>query len=285
MFGMKNSDPPDPNRESLYEDDFDGEPGAVRRGRRAVHREISPYSGDKLPRLMEKIEDKIKRNQAEKKFLDSKSPIEGLKCGLRPGVHEVIRYGYGKENVDPNFIKSELQAFDKAMDDVKNLESLMAFQDNGKPKTINELVEEKGFVLLQVTSDMVKGFNSSQDKASISHPSSPVPVSDAINDKGILGKSPVIQNTSMKSVAPSVTVASPEKLSKPSISSNDEVMKDLLNEYKNLGGDFENNLKIEQGVNFLNLKWDKEMMNMDDFSKLKISQAAKMASTLLGLSS
>ncbi|CAH1439109.1 unnamed protein product [Lactuca virosa] len=161
MFGLKNSDPPDPDRQRLYEEDLDAEPGAVRRGRKVVYKDYSPYCGDKPPRLKEKIENQINRNLAERKYLESKNSNEGSKYVLRAGVREIIKSGYGKENADPNLIKSELEAMDNAINGGKNFEFQNPSQSVEANKTINDLVKERGFVLLKVTSDMVEGFNSS----------------------------------------------------------------------------------------------------------------------------
>lgn len=56
MFGKNSTDPPDPDYKKLYEDELEADVGARRRGRRAVHKEISPYCGDKPLRLKDKIE-------------------------------------------------------------------------------------------------------------------------------------------------------------------------------------------------------------------------------------
>ncbi|KAL7600346.1 hypothetical protein Lser_V15G27451 [Lactuca serriola] len=155
MFGMNYTDPPDLANKKLYEDDLEADVGARRRGRRAVHKEYSPYSVNKPLRLKDKMEDKANRLREEKKFLNSKSIADGSKAVLRDGIREVIKSSYGKENVDPEFIKSELDALDKVIADEKKVE------------------EEKGFVLLQVTSDMVKGFNSSKNSVAGWSSSSP----------------------------------------------------------------------------------------------------------------
>ncbi|KAL7598449.1 hypothetical protein Lser_V15G27449 [Lactuca serriola] len=147
--------PPDLANKKLYEDDLEADVGARRRGRRAVHKEYSPYSVNKPLRLKDKMEDKANRLREEKKFLNSKSIADGSKAVLRDGIREVIKSSYGKENVDPEFIKSELDALDKVIADEKKVE------------------EEKGFVLLQVTSDMVKGFNSSKNSVAGWSSSSP----------------------------------------------------------------------------------------------------------------
>ncbi|CAI9274213.1 unnamed protein product [Lactuca saligna] len=156
MFDMNYKDPPDPANKNLYEDDLEADVGAKRRGRRAMHKEFSPYSMIKPLRSKEKMEAKINRLREEKKYLNAKSIADGSKEVLRAGVREIIKSNYGKENIDPQFIKSELEAFDKVIANQKKLE------------------EEKGFVLLQVTSDMVKGYNSSKNLVGGSFPSSPV---------------------------------------------------------------------------------------------------------------
>ncbi|CAI9285740.1 unnamed protein product [Lactuca saligna] len=51
----------------------------------------------------------------EKNFLESKSVKDGSKIVLRAAVREVIKSGYGKENANPNFIKSELKVMDNVI--------------------------------------------------------------------------------------------------------------------------------------------------------------------------
>ncbi|CAI9295451.1 unnamed protein product [Lactuca saligna] len=193
MFGMNYTDPPDPANKKLYEDELEADVGARRRGRRAVHKEFSPYSVIKPLRLKDKMEANANRLREEKKYLNSKS-------------------------IADEFIKSELDALDKVIADEKKVE------------------EENGFVLLQVTSDMIKGFNSSKNSGVGLSSSSPVTqtntgtVIGTNSDKGILD------------------------------------MKDSMNENGNLEIDYGNNMKKEQGANFLNM----------DFSKPVISPAAKL---------
>ncbi|CAI9295450.1 unnamed protein product [Lactuca saligna] len=195
MFGMNYTDPPDPANKKLYEDELEADVGARRRGRRAVHKEFSPYSVIKPLRLKDKMEANANRLREEKKYLNSKS-------------------------IADEFIKSELDALDKVIADEKKVE------------------EENGFVLLQVTSDMIKGFNSSKNSGVGLSSSSPVTqtntgtVIGTNSDKGILD------------------------------------MKDSMNENGNLEIDYGNNMKKEQGANFLNM----------DFSKPVISPAAKLVS-------
>ncbi|CAI9263408.1 unnamed protein product [Lactuca saligna] len=311
MFGMNYKDPPDPANKNLYEDDLEADVGAKRRGRRAMHKEFSPYSMIKPLRSKEKMEAKINRLREEKKYLNTKSIADGSKEVLRAGVREIIKSNYGKENIDPQFIKSELEAFDKVIANQKKLE------------------EEKGFVLLQVTSDMVKGYNSSKNLVGGSSPSSPViqanmgmdagtvtgsnnrisagtkndkgnlvdeskvtkdfissklmkmgssasgpgssssgpgPVIETNDGKGILGKFPVSQDVSVNSGIPVVFNANPIDPISCNTNCNDEDMKDSINENGNLEVDYGNNMKKEQGANFLNM----------DFSKPVLSPAAKL---------
>ncbi|CAH1452818.1 unnamed protein product [Lactuca virosa] len=194
---------------------------------------------------------------------------EGSKYVLRDGVRDVIKSGCGKENVDPNFIKSELAAMDKIIDGGKNVEIQNTFQIYGNNKTINDLVEEKGFVLIQATSDMVKGFNSSQSKAASSQPSSPPSLNVGIHAKGILGKIP---GTSPVHETSHVTILIPMKIVKHSGSGNDEVMNEGSNDDVKMGSDTGTDLKMKQGVSFLDLKWDNEPMIVDNDSKSKSSQ-------------
>ncbi|CAI9259301.1 unnamed protein product [Lactuca saligna] len=156
MFGMNYTDPPDPVNKKLYEDELEADIGAKRRGRRAVHKEFSPYSVIKPLRSKEKMEAKANRLKEEKTYLSSKSIADGSKAVLRAGIRDVIKSNYGKENIDPQFIKAKLDAFDKVIAEQKKME------------------EEKGFVLLQVTSDMVMGFNSSKNTVVGLSSSSPV---------------------------------------------------------------------------------------------------------------
>lgn len=157
MFGMKNADPPDPINKKLYEDDddLDADIGARRRGRRAIHKEISPYNGDKPLKMKEKFEARTDRNLAEKKFLESKNLKERSKIVLRAGVREIIKSGYGKENADLNFIDSELEAMENAIKSGQTNDSKILFQHVESSKSINDLVEERGYVFIQATSDMV----------------------------------------------------------------------------------------------------------------------------------
>nr|KAJ0196466.1 hypothetical protein LSAT_V11C700342380 [Lactuca sativa] len=293
MFG-KNSEPPDLDNK-VYEDEEDADVGAKRRGRRAVHKEISPYSGNKPLQLKEKMESKANRIQEEKKYLNSKSPIERSKVVLRAGVHDVIKSGYGKENIDLEFIKSELNAFEKAIADEKKLESQNKIKTIGTSKLRNEMVEEKGFVMLPVTSDMLEGFISSKDNIGANRSSSQSPVDESIssrgfnsskematgsssstpgsvietkNNKGILGKSPLSQAAPVNSGSPLISDANPIAPISCPTNYNDEDMKDLMNECENLEDDDGNNVKTEQGANFLKM----------DFSKPVISPAAKMVS-------
>ncbi|CAI9261356.1 unnamed protein product [Lactuca saligna] len=115
MFGMNYKDPPDPANKNLYEDDMEDDIGAKRRGRRAVHKEFSPYSAIKPLRSKEKMEAKANRLREEKMYLSSKPIADGSKAVLRAGIHDVIKSNYGKENIDPQFIKAELDAFDKVI--------------------------------------------------------------------------------------------------------------------------------------------------------------------------
>ncbi|CAI9259916.1 unnamed protein product [Lactuca saligna] len=311
MFGMNYKDPPDPANKNLYEDDLEADVGAKRRGRRAMHKEFSPYSMIKPLRSKEKMEAKINRLREEKKYLNAKSIADGSKEVLRAGVREIIKSNYGKENIDPQFIKSELEAFDKVIANQKKLE------------------EEKGFVLLQVTSDMVKGYNSSKNLVGGSSPSSPViqanmgmdagtvagsnnrisagtkndkgilvdepkitkdfifselmkmgsyasgpgssssgpgPVIETNEGKGILGKFPVSQVASVNSGIPVVFNANPIDSISCNTNCNDEDMKDYINENGNLEVGYGNNMKKEQGANFLNM----------DFSKPVLSPATKL---------
>lgn len=96
--------------------------------------------------MKEKIKTRVNRILVEKKYLESKNPKEGAKYVLRSGVRDVIKYGCGKENIDPNFIKSELEAMDNVIDGDQSGEFEISYQATGNNKTINELVEEKGFV-------------------------------------------------------------------------------------------------------------------------------------------
>nr|KAJ0187598.1 hypothetical protein LSAT_V11C900454790 [Lactuca sativa] len=225
---------------------------------------------------------------------------------LRAGIRDVIKSNYGKENIDPQFIKAELDAFDKVIAEQKKLE------------------EEKGFVLLQVTSDMVKGFNSSKNSVVGLSPSSPViqanlemnfgnvtgsndrnligtridksclvdesnnakgyisskllkngssssgprSVNEANEGKGILGKVPVSQ---VVPVISGTNLISEDNLINPissPINCIDEDMKDSLNENGNLEADNGNDMKKEQGTNFLRM----------DFTKPVASPAAKLVS-------
>nr|KAJ0220884.1 hypothetical protein LSAT_V11C200101250 [Lactuca sativa] len=306
MFGMNYKDPPDPANKNLYEDDMEADVGVKRRGRRAVHKEFSPYSAIKPLRSKEKREATANRLREEKKYLISKSIADGSKAVLRAGVREIIKSNYGKENIDPQFIKSELDAFDKVIAEQKKME------------------EEKGFVLLQVTSDMVKGFNSSKNSVAGLSPSSPViQASMEMNDntvtgsnirivngtkidkgnlideskvskgfisskmmktgslgssagsiietndgKGILGKVPVSQDVPVKTGNPLIFEANPTAPISCIANCNDEDMKDSINENGNLEVDPGSNMKNEQGANFLNM----------DFSKPVISPAAKLVS-------
>nr|KAJ0190325.1 hypothetical protein LSAT_V11C800388250 [Lactuca sativa] len=306
MFGMNYTDPPDPANKNLYEDDLEADIGAKRRGRRVVHKEFSPYSTIKPLRSKEKMEAKANRFREEKDYLNSKSIADGSKAVLRAGMREVIKSNYGKENIDPQFIKSELEALDKVIADQKKME------------------EEKGFVLLQVTSDMVKGFNSSKNLVVGLSPSFPViqanigtnarnvtglnignsigtkidkgifidesknskdlmssknlkngasssgpgSVIETKDGKGILGKFPVSQDDPVKSGNPLVFDGIPTTPISCLTNCNDEDMKDSSNENGNLDVDPGNNLKKEQGANFLNM----------DFSKLAMSPAAKLVS-------
>ncbi|CAI9259914.1 unnamed protein product [Lactuca saligna] len=306
MFGMNYKDPPDPANKNLYEDDLEADIGAKRRGRRAVHKEFSPYSAIKPLRSKEKMEATANRLREEKKYLNSKSIADGSKVVLRAGIREVIKSNYGKENNDPQFIKSELDAFDKVIAEQKRME------------------EEKGFVLLQVTSDMVKGFNSSKNSVVGLSPSPPViqasmetnagtvtgsnigisigtkidkgnlvdeskytkgfiaskimkagssssgpgSIIETNDGKGILGKFPVSQDVPVITGNPLVFEANPIAPISCLTNCNDEDMKDSINENGNLEVDPGNNMKKEQGANFLNM----------DFTKPVISPAAKLVS-------
>ncbi|CAI9302868.1 unnamed protein product [Lactuca saligna] len=242
MFGLKNFDPPDPDRHRLYEEELDVEPGAVRRGRKVVYKDYSPYFGDKPPRLKEKIKNKIIRNLAE------------------------------NENVDPNIINLELEAYDKVFVDGKKLEEKEKIQNQENAKTIVESVEEKGFVTLSFTSDMLEGFNSSIDKVSSSLISASSPGEDVNPIKGILGKDPVANQTIPNAIPDNV------KMVNQSNKINDEIMKENLNEDEKVSNDIGVDLKNNHVGSFLDLKWDAELMNMDIFSMPKISTAAKMVS-------
>ncbi|CAI9259090.1 unnamed protein product [Lactuca saligna] len=295
MFGMNCTDPPDPDNKKLYEEELEADVGAKRRGRRAVHKEISPYSGNKPLRLKEKMEFKANRIQAEKNFLNSKSPIERSKMVLRAGVRDVIKIGYGKENIDPEFIKAELNAFEEVITDGKKLQSQNKINSNGMSKLRNEMVEEKGFVMLPVTSDMLEGFISSKENISANQISSQSPIDEsniskglksskimetgsssskpssvikANNDKGILGKVPLSHAGPVISGTPLVSDDNPSAPISCPTNCNDEVMKDSMNDNGNVEVDSGNNMKKEQGANFLNM----------DFSKTVISPAAKLVS-------
>ncbi|CAH1439108.1 unnamed protein product [Lactuca virosa] len=126
----------------------------------------------------------------------------------------------------------------------------------------------------------------------------PQSVKDAIPSEGILGSKPVVSDpkaiptlSSVKLANSSAAIESPVKSASPYNSSyvhekvesapviiNDDVMKDSLNGDSNLDGESGSELKMEQGANFLNLKWDKEPMNVDNFSKPTMSPAAKLVS-------
>ncbi|KAL7602282.1 hypothetical protein Lser_V15G27460 [Lactuca serriola] len=252
------------------------------------------------------MEAKANQLREEKTYLSSKSIADGSKAVLRAGIRDVIKSNYGKENIDPQFIKAELDAFDKVIAEQEKME------------------EEKGFVLLQVTSDMVKGFNSSKNTVVGLSSSSPViqvnmetnartgtgsnigsligmkmhkgmlidesnaskdfnssqimenslspPVTGSAVDnkdvKGILGKSPLSQ------VAPVISgtnlVSKDNLINSISSPTNciDEDMKDPLNENGNLEADTGNDMKKEQGTNFLSM----------DFTKPVASPAAKLVS-------
>nr|KAJ0221735.1 hypothetical protein LSAT_V11C200050550 [Lactuca sativa] len=292
---MNYTDPPDPDNLKVYEDDLDADVGAKRRGRRAVHKEISPYAGEKPLRLKGKMESKAFRILEEKKYLSSKSPIERSKVVLRAGVRKVIKSGYGKENVDPEFIKSELDAFEKAIANEKKLESQNKNKTIGVSKLKNEMVEEKGFVMLPVTSDMLEGFISSKENVSANRVSIQMPVDESNsskvlnaakimetassssviravtenkNVKGILGKSPLSQIAPV--ISGTILVSEDNPINPISSPTNciDEDMKDSMNENGNLEVDSCNDMKKEQGANFLNM----------DFSKPVISPAAKLVS-------
>ncbi|CAI9279026.1 unnamed protein product [Lactuca saligna] len=155
---------------------------------------------------------------------------EGSKYVLRDGVRDVIKSGCGKENVDPNFIKSELEMMDKIVDG---------------------------------------GFNSSQSKADSSQSLSPPSLNVGIPAKGILGKIP---GTSPVHETSHVTILIPMKTVKHSGSGNDEVMNEGSNDDVKMGSDTGTNLKMKQGVSFLDLKWDNEPMIVDNDSKSKSSQ-------------
>ncbi|CAH1443920.1 unnamed protein product [Lactuca virosa] len=296
IFGLKSNDPPDPDPDCqrLYEEDFDVEPGAIRRGRRAIHKENSPYTGDKPLLLKEKIKAQVNRNLVEKKFLESKSSNEGLKYTLRAGVREVIESGYGKENSDPNFIKSELKSMENAIKGGKGIETQFSVQ---------------------------AGFNSSNSLKDVPNPSIVLPGNEASKAKGILGMKPMSSEQKLssqsvpvkivsspasglspvKSVSPSIGVPVIAKSVLNSVNNFDAEMNDSviegsmlngeigsiskmqqggnpMNEDMNLDGSNGNNLKVEQGSSFLNLKWDKEPMNVDNFSKPSMSPAAKLVS-------
>nr|KAJ0212400.1 hypothetical protein LSAT_V11C400156940 [Lactuca sativa] len=295
MFGMNYTDPLDPDNLKVYEDELDADVGARRRGRRAVHKGISPYAGEKPLRSKGKFESKAIRIQEEKKYLSLKSPIERSKVVLRAGVRDVIKSGYGKENVDPEFIKAELDAFEKAIEDEKKMELHNKSKSIGMSKLKNEMVEEKGFVMLPVTSDMLEGFISSKDIGSANRHSSQSPddesissrglkaskdlangssssvsgyVNEANNDKGILGESPLSQIDPNNLGSSLISDLNPSGPINCSTSCNDEDMKDLMNENENVDFDAGNNEKLDQGVNFLKT----------DFSKPVISPAAKMVS-------
>ncbi|CAI9279051.1 unnamed protein product [Lactuca saligna] len=110
---------------------------------------------------------------------------------------------------------------DKIIDGGKNVEIQNTFQIYLNNKTINDLVEENGFVLIQATSYMVKGFNSSQSKADSSQPSSPPSLNVGIPTKVILGRIPGMSPVHETS---HVTIIIPMKIVKHSGSGNDEVM-------------------------------------------------------------
>ncbi|CAI9283425.1 unnamed protein product [Lactuca saligna] len=311
MFGMKKSDPPDPDRQKLYEEDFDAEPGAVRRGRKVVYKDYSPYCGDKPLRLQEKIKLKINRNLMEMKYLDSKNYKDGSIFGLRAGVREVIKSCYGNENIDPNFIDSELEAMENAIKSGQTIDSKFHFFPDENCKTINELVKERGFVLIQATSDMVEGYNSSILASEEVNPGTVQTGNDVSKEKGIFGINPMssvpnatLPPTFVKSdVFPgsdSILMnsrkfpnISPVIASSVDSSLNDAVMNDSNIEGSNLNDENENisniqqgdksmnkdmNLKTEQGSNFLNLKWDKDPKIVDSSLNPSLSTAAKLVS-------
>ncbi|CAI9261128.1 unnamed protein product [Lactuca saligna] len=147
-------------------------------------------------------------------------------------------------------------------------------------KLRNEMVEEKGFVMLPVTSDMLEGFNSSKENTSANRSSSQSPVDESnyskglnslkimktgssssapgsvieTNDgKGILGKFPFSQAAPVNSGTPLVFDDNPIAPISCPTNCNDEDMKDSMNENGNLEVDSGNNMKKEQGANFLNM--------------------------------
>ncbi|KAL7592793.1 hypothetical protein Lser_V15G31448 [Lactuca serriola] len=134
------------------------------------------------------------------------------------------------------------------------------------------MVEEKGFVMLPVTSNMLEGFISSKDNISANRSSSQSPVDESISSRGF-NSSKEMATGSSSSTPGSVIETKNDKgiLGKSPLSQAAPVnsdMKDLMNECENLEDDDGNNVKTEQGANFLKM----------DFSKPVISPAAKMAS-------
>lgn len=90
-----------------------------------------------------------------------------------------------------------------------------------------------------------------------------------IHAKGILGKIP---GTSLVHETSHVTILIPMKIVKHSSSGNDEVMNEGSNDDVKMGSDSGTDLKMNQGVSFLDLKWDNEPMIVDNDSKSKSSQ-------------
>ncbi|CAI9261133.1 unnamed protein product [Lactuca saligna] len=280
MFGMNYKDPPDPANKNLYEDDLEADVGAKRRGRRAMHKEFSPYSMIKPLRSKEKMEAKINRLREEKKYLNAKSIADGSKEVLRAGVREIIKSNYGKENIDPQFIKSELEAFDKNLVGGSSPSSpviqanmgmdagtvagsnnrISAGTKNDKGILVDEPKITKDFIF----SELMKMGSYASGPGSSS--SGPGPVIETNEGKGILGKFPVSQVASVNSGIPVVFNANPIDSISCNTNCNDEDMKDYINENGNLEVGYGNNMKKEQGANFLNM----------DFSKPVLSPATKL---------
>ncbi|CAI9295452.1 unnamed protein product [Lactuca saligna] len=280
MFGMNYKDPPDPANKNLYEDDLEADVGAKRRGRRAMHKEFSPYSMIKPLRSKEKMEAKINRLREEKKYLNAKSIADGSKEVLRAGVREIIKSNYGKENIDPQFIKSELEAFDKNLVGGSSPSSPVIQANMGMDAgtvagsnnrisagTKNDkgiLVDEPKITKDFISSELMKMGSYASGPGSSS--SGPGPVIETNEGKGILGKFPVSQVASVNSGIPVVFNANPIDSISCNTNCNDEDMKDSINENGNLEVGYGNNMKKEQGANFLNM----------DFSKPVLSPAAKL---------
>nr|KAJ0219421.1 hypothetical protein LSAT_V11C300156720 [Lactuca sativa] len=113
-----------------------------------------------------------------------------------------------------------------------------------------------------------KGVISSKILKTGASSSGPGSVIETNNGKGILGKFPVSQDASVKSGIPLVFDVNPTAPISCLTNCNDEDMKDSINENGNLEADPGNNMKKEQGANFLNM----------DFSKPVLSPAAKLVS-------